>query len=99
LAKYLLGIDLGAGSLKATIITGTGVVAGEASQPITTSVPHFGWSEQDPAEWFTALCRAVPGAIAEAGIRADAIGCKNMSPKPSPGPGGCTSRRIICASG
>jgi xylulokinase len=73
LAKYLLGIDLGAGSLKATIITDTGVVAGEASQPITTSVPQFGWSEQDPAEWYSALCRAVPGAIAEAGIRADAI--------------------------
>jgi xylulokinase len=73
LAKYLLGIDLGAGSLKATIITDSGVVAGEASQPITTSVPQFGWSEQDPASWFTALCRAVPGAIAEAGIRPDAI--------------------------
>ena len=65
---HLLGIDLGAGSLKATIIDATGHVVGEASQPITTMVPHFGWSEQDPAEWFAALCAAVPAALAAAGI-------------------------------
>jgi len=70
---YLLGIDLGAGSLKATIITGTGVVAGEGSCPITTNVPHFGWSEQDPAQWWTALCTAVPAAAAAAGIAAGEI--------------------------
>ncbi len=73
MAKYLLGIDLGAGSLKATIIADTGAVAGEASRPIATAVPHFGWSEQDPAQWFAALCAAVPDAIAAAGIRAGAI--------------------------
>ena len=70
---YLLGIDLGAGSLKATIIDATGVVVGEGSCPITTHVPHFGWSEQDPADWFTALCDAVRQAVAAAGIKADAI--------------------------
>ncbi|OYV30262.1 MAG: xylulokinase, partial [Acidocella sp. 20-61-6] len=70
---YLLGIDLGAGSLKATLIRETGAIAGEASHPITTSVPQFGWSEQDPAEWFAALCSAVPAAIAAAGIRAGEI--------------------------
>ncbi len=70
---YLLGIDLGAGSLKATIITETGVVAGQGSCPVTTSVPHFGWSEQNPAQWWTALCTAVPAALAAAGIAAGDI--------------------------
>ncbi len=70
---HLLGIDLGAGSLKATVIDGTGRVAGEASHPITTMVRHFGWSEQDPAEWFFALCAAVPAALAAAGVKGDAI--------------------------
>ncbi len=73
LGAYLLGIDLGAGSLKATLITETGSVAGEASAPITTHVPQFGWSEQDPAEWFAALCAAVPRAVAAAGIEPDRI--------------------------
>ncbi len=68
-----MGIDLGAGSLKATIITNTGDVAGEASQPVTTHIPHPGWSEQDPEEWLYALRTAIPAALASAGIRASAI--------------------------
>jgi xylulokinase len=68
MAAHLLGIDLGASSLKATIIGATGVVEGEASHPVTSHVPQFGWSEQDPAEWFAALCAAVPMALAAAGL-------------------------------
>jgi xylulokinase len=74
LVKYLLGIDLGAGSLKATVIDGTGQVIGEASHPITTSVPHFGWSEQDPAEWLVALCHAVKAVLASGIAPADIAG-------------------------
>jgi xylulokinase len=73
LRPYLLGLDLGAGSLKATIITATGQVIAEASQPITTHVPHFGWSEQDPAEWVTALYTAAHDVLAAAGIDAGEI--------------------------
>ena len=77
---YLLGIDLGAGSLKATLITPKGVVKAEASAPVSTQMRHFGWAEQDPAEWFAALCKAVgqvlagvePEAIAGIGISAGA---------------------------
>jgi xylulokinase len=69
----LLGIDLGAGSLKATVIDAAGVMLGEGSHPIATSVPHFGWSEQDPAAWFAALCAAVPAALAQAGVAAAEI--------------------------
>ena len=36
-------------------------------------MPHFGWSEQDPAAWFAALCLAVPAALATAGLPAGAI--------------------------
>jgi len=70
---FLLGIDLGAGSLKASIITPGGALVGEGSHPITTAVPHFGWSEQNPAEWWQALCHAVPQALAAAGIAATEI--------------------------
>jgi xylulokinase len=70
---HLLGIDLGAGSLKATIIGRDGALAGEASHPIETSIPKFGWSEQDPESWYRALCQAVPKAIKAAGIRPEEI--------------------------
>ncbi|SMF19302.1 xylulokinase [Tistlia consotensis] len=71
--SYLLGVDLGAGSLKATIIDGNGGVAGEGSHPIETSMPKFGWSEQDPDSWYEALCRAVPAALAAAAVDPGAI--------------------------
>ncbi len=71
--QHLLGIDLGAGSLKATVIDATGAVLGEASHPITTMVRHFGWSEQDPAEWFFALCAAVPAALGRASIQPEEL--------------------------
>ena len=67
-ASHLLGIDLGAGSLKATIIRKDGTVAGEGAHAIATSIPKFGWSEQNPADWYAALCRAVPTAVKAAGL-------------------------------
>lgn len=65
---YLLGIDLGAGSLKATLVTPGGGVKAEASAVVTTQVRHFGWTEQDPAEWYNALCKAVREVLAKSGI-------------------------------
>ena len=69
--QALLGIDLGAGSLKATLIDpAQGRVLGSASHPITTRIPHPGWSEQDPQEWYQALCTAVPQALGNADLPA-----------------------------
>ncbi len=70
---YLLGIDLGAGSLKATIIRRDGSLAGEGAHGYATSTPKFGWSEQNPADWYAALCRAVPAALAAAKIKPEEI--------------------------
>ena len=69
----LLGIDLGAGSLKALLISPQGATLGEASEPVSTLAPQPGWSEQDPADWWRALCHAVPRAIHASGRSADAI--------------------------
>ena len=67
--SHLLGVDLGAGSLKASVIDGTGTLLGEASSAVPTKSPRPGWSEQDPRDWYAALCRAVPAALERAGIR------------------------------
>lgn len=40
----LLGIDLGAGSLKATLTDAEGHLVADAAAPVTTSTPHGGWS-------------------------------------------------------
>ena len=62
-----MGIDLGAGSLKTMIVALDGRVLGAASADITTHSPKPGWSEQDPEEWWRAVCTTVPLALSRAG--------------------------------
>ncbi|MCP4329717.1 MAG: xylulokinase [Alphaproteobacteria bacterium] len=72
-AARILGIDLGAGSLKATVIDESGATMGEASAAIDTASPKPGWAEQDPDQWWQALQAAVRTVIDEAGIDPAAI--------------------------
>ncbi len=55
----LLGIDFGSGGCKVTAIGDTGILLGEASQEYVTHYEHPGWSEQEPADWYTAMCGAL----------------------------------------
>ncbi|MCK0104431.1 xylulokinase [Pseudohalocynthiibacter sp. F2068] len=75
----LLGVDLGAGSLKATIIGIEGTVQGEATVPIRTDMPKPGWSEQNPEDWYSGLCTAVPKAIKQSGVSAGALKAMSFS--------------------
>ena len=54
-----LGIDLGTSGLRALLVDGEGVPLGSAEVHYAVSNPHPGWSEQDPADWISALERAV----------------------------------------
>lgn len=66
--QALLGVDLGAGSLKASVIAPDGRLLGEAAQPVATQHPQFGWAEQDPESWLAAFNTAVPRALAAAAV-------------------------------
>lgn len=70
---WLMGIDLGAGSLKTMVIDSDGKVCGSSACDIETRSPHPLWSEQDPSEWWKAVCATVGPALAEAGISAAQI--------------------------
>ncbi|KFC68722.1 Xylulose kinase [Devosia sp. LC5] len=55
-----LGIDIGTSGVKALLIDDSGKPIGEASAPAVEPVrPHPGWSEQNPADWWTATLAAV----------------------------------------
>lgn len=75
----VVGIDIGAGSLKASVVDASGRELGSASRAYPTRSPHPGWSEQDPEDWWRALCDAVPRALEAAGVPALRIGAVAFS--------------------
>ena len=54
-----MGIDIGTSAVKAAVIDEAGVVLDQASAPLNISRPHPLWSEQDPADWWSATNTAV----------------------------------------
>lgn len=78
-APRLMGIDLGAGSLKTMIVAADGAVLGSASADIATHSLHPGWSEQDPQDWWRALCATVPRTLQAAGCAAADIAAVSFS--------------------
>lgn len=54
-----LGIDLGTSSIKCVLLDEEQNVVGQSSEVLTVSQPKLLWSEQNPAEWWQATCRAV----------------------------------------
>ncbi len=55
-----IGVDLGTSSMKVLLVDGKGKVMGSTSQSYPLMMPQPGWSEQDPEEWWSALCVCVP---------------------------------------
>jgi len=72
MALYL-GIDIGTSGSRALLMDEKGVVRASASGEHTCQAPKPLWSEQDPAEWWTAVRKAVPEALKKAGAKAEDI--------------------------
>jgi xylulokinase len=75
----LLGVDLGAGAMKVSLLDVTGRTVASASSHFATHSPRPGWAEQDPEDWWRALCESVPRVMAQANIAADQIQAVSFS--------------------
>jgi len=71
--KSLMGIDLGTSSVKTVIIDSDGNLLARASKEYELSIPHPGWAEQDPMEWYHATMETMKDAVAQAGQAAGKI--------------------------
>ncbi len=60
-----LGIDIGTSSLKAVLMDREQRILGSRSESLEVSRPHPGWSEQDPASWWTACVAVLDGLAAD----------------------------------
>ena len=79
MTSLMMGIDLGAGGVKVSIIDVDGVTVGLGSSPINTYTPQPGWAEQEPEEWWGATCAAIHEAMAGALLDPGAIAAIGMS--------------------
>lgn len=61
--KYLLGIDVGTSACKVVLFRYDGTVAASESAQYPVFYPQKGWAEQNPADWWNGVCRAVQRAL------------------------------------
>ena len=69
----LLGIDIGTSSCKAAIFEPDGKVAAQAGSEYEVLYPKPGWAEQDPDNWWDAVCRALRAMLADDSIDVNKI--------------------------
>ena len=65
---YYIGIDIGTGGARTGIFDREGNAVVFCAEPIELHIPHPGWAEQDPEEWWRALCTSCRRAVQESGI-------------------------------
>lgn len=70
---YLLGIDIGTSACKAALFDRKGQVLAAANGEYPVYYPEEGWAEQNPEEWWSAVCEAVRQVIRKAGIQSEEI--------------------------
>lgn len=71
--KYLLGIDIGTSACKVAVFDRKGTVKASANGDYPVYYPREGWAEQNPEEWWDAVCRAVRECLAQENIPAEEI--------------------------
>ncbi len=73
--KYLLGIDFGGGSSKATLLSTNGEVVAESTAEYPTYYEGVGASEQEPCDWISALKKNIAFFTEKCNIQAVDILC------------------------
>ena len=62
---YYIGIDLGTSAVKLLLMDGSGEIAKQTSREYPLYFPQSGWSEQNPEDWFAAVCDGIKELTAD----------------------------------
>ena len=66
--RYVLAVDLGTGGPKVAVVSTTGRIVAHGFAPVPLHLLDGGGAEQDPADWWSAICSAAHDALAGAAI-------------------------------
>jgi xylulokinase len=84
--RYILAHDLGTTGNKATLYDSDGQVRASAVYGYATEIPRIGWAEQNPNDWWQAVCVSTRQLLNAAGVAPADIACISFS-----GPMGCVA--------
>ena len=70
---YVLGVDFGGGSGKATLINEKGEAVAMATAEYPTFYGENGKAEQNPLDWYAAACKNIRAVLC--GIKAEEVKC------------------------
>ena len=71
--KLLLGIDIGTSACKVAVFDKKGVVLAQANEPYQLYYPAPGYVEQDPDEWWKAICTGIKKVLSYPNVSAEDI--------------------------
>ena len=71
--RYLIGVDFGGTSSKATLLKEDGTVCATAIHEYPTFYPKSGWAEQDPEDSYRAMVQNIRSLLAQSGIQPEAV--------------------------
>ena len=71
--RYLLGVDHGGSSVKATLLSEAGQTVATATEEYKTYYPQDRWAEHNPEELYAAFCKVTKRLIATCGVPSNEI--------------------------
>jgi xylulokinase len=77
--RYILAHDLGTTGNKATLYDRDGQLVGSAFHAYETEYAHTGWAEQNPNDWWRAVCGSTRELLTRTAARPDEVACVAFS--------------------
>ena len=71
--RYILAHDIGTSSDKAVLVTFDGKAAATCTAPYPTYYPNPGWVEQDPEDYWKAVCETSKNILEKTGVDPSAV--------------------------
>ncbi len=76
---YYLGIDIGTSGTKTVLFSQAGNAVAQHTVEYAMSQPRNGWAEQDPQDWWSAVCQGTRSVLNQSGVGSDAIAGLGLS--------------------
>ncbi|MEO1663125.1 MAG: xylulokinase [Chloroflexota bacterium] len=79
MANYIIAHDLGTTGNKATLYDKEGRLVGSAFYGYNTEYAHTGWAEQNPEDWWNAICESTHRLLQDTHVKKTDIACITFS--------------------